>query len=440
MHDDLYDFFLQELPGYDMVGYRDTNLVCWGCFDDPDYVDYDYRNMTEWGAQAVHHAGHRYQRRARSPPTSSRSTWRSGSCSAARTSTTGRTSRRSSPQDPLGNPVDKHHPWNKVTLPKPQKRDFADKYIVGRLAAHLRQAHRHLRRAATPAAARSRASGCTAKAGPRRPRLPQGHRRQHPDGAAALGEHARDGARVEGARRSRTRSSATARAPTTRRTRRSSALHCLEQALREVRAGRTKSWSDFKVPEDAVSVGFHEAARGVLSHHMVIRDGQDRELPAVPADAVERQPARRLRHARARTRTRCRTRRSSRRTARRTSRAIDIMRAVRSFDPCLPCGVHMYTGGGQGAEGDAHADGAAADGRRPPTRTPTLLGARPGADASARRDRGRRRARARRGARRRRDRRCTATGCGGSSATRPPGGGQEIRDGSRRTAWWRACC
>ena len=49
MHDDLYDFFLQELPGYDMVGYRDTDLVCWGCFDDPDYVDYSYRGMTEWG-------------------------------------------------------------------------------------------------------------------------------------------------------------------------------------------------------------------------------------------------------------------------------------------------------------------------------------------------------------------------------------------------------
>jgi hydrogenase large subunit len=38
MHDDLYDFFLQQLPGYDMVGYRDTDLVCWGYFDDPDYV------------------------------------------------------------------------------------------------------------------------------------------------------------------------------------------------------------------------------------------------------------------------------------------------------------------------------------------------------------------------------------------------------------------
>ena len=45
MHDDLYDFFLEQLPGYDDVGYRRTDLVCWGAFDDPDYVDYNYANM-----------------------------------------------------------------------------------------------------------------------------------------------------------------------------------------------------------------------------------------------------------------------------------------------------------------------------------------------------------------------------------------------------------
>ena len=49
MHDDLYDFFLDALPGYEKVGYRDTNLVCWGAFDDPDVVDYNYRTMTDWG-------------------------------------------------------------------------------------------------------------------------------------------------------------------------------------------------------------------------------------------------------------------------------------------------------------------------------------------------------------------------------------------------------
>ena len=31
-------------------------------------------------------------------------------------------------------------------------------------------------------------------------------------------------------------------------------------------------------------------------------------------------------------------------------KGIDIMRTVRSFDPCLPCGVHMYLGGGKTIE------------------------------------------------------------------------------------------
>lgn len=31
-------------------------------------------------------------------------------------------------------------------------------------------------------------------------------------------------------------------------------------------------------------------------------------------------------------------------------KGIDIMRTVRSFDPCLPCGVHMYLGKGKTVE------------------------------------------------------------------------------------------
>ena len=37
-------------------------------------------------------------------------------------------------------------------------------------------------------------------------------------------------------------------------------------------------------------------------------------------------------------------------------KGIDIMRAVRSFDPCLPCGVHMYLGNGKVLETAALAD------------------------------------------------------------------------------------
>ena len=122
-------------------------------------------------------------------------------------------------------------------------------------------------------------------------------------------------------------------------------LHCLERAFAEVRAGRTKSWNDFKVPQDAVSVGFHEAARGVISHHMVIEGGKIanyqpypptpwnasvRDVYGTPGpyeDAVQNTPI-------------------FEENGPENFKGVDIMRAVRSFDPCLPCGVHMYTGNG----------------------------------------------------------------------------------------------
>ncbi len=39
-------------------------------------------------------------------------------------------------------------------------------------------------------------------------------------------------------------------------------------------AGRVKTWTPFKVPDEGVGVGFHEAPRGVISHHIKIEDGK----------------------------------------------------------------------------------------------------------------------------------------------------------------------
>lgn len=49
LHDDLFDFFYQALPGYEEVGRRRVLLACWGSFNDPDVCDYTYKNMTNWG-------------------------------------------------------------------------------------------------------------------------------------------------------------------------------------------------------------------------------------------------------------------------------------------------------------------------------------------------------------------------------------------------------
>ena len=133
------------------------------------------------------------------------------------------------------------------------------------------------------------------------------------------------------------------------------ALHFVDKALAEVRAGRTQTWTPFEVPDEAISVGFTEAVRGVLSHHLVIREGKIanyhpypptpwngsvRDVYGTPGpyeDAVQNTPI-------------------FEENPPETFKGIDIMRAVRSFDPCLPCGVHMMTGNG-GVVQQVHSPG-----------------------------------------------------------------------------------
>jgi len=49
LHDDLFDFFYEALPGYEEVGRRRVLLGCWGSFNNPDVCDYTYGRMSEWG-------------------------------------------------------------------------------------------------------------------------------------------------------------------------------------------------------------------------------------------------------------------------------------------------------------------------------------------------------------------------------------------------------
>ena len=143
------------------------------------------------------------------------------------------------------------------------------------------------------------------------------------------------------ARRCPTRSSATRARTYFQAYAAACALHFTEKALAEIRAGHTKTWEPFSVPDEANSCGFTEAVRGVLSHHMVIRGGNSptyhpypptpwnasvRDVYGTPGpyeDSVRNTPI-------------------FEENPPETFKGIDIMRAVRSFDPaCLPCGVHM---------------------------------------------------------------------------------------------------
>ena len=110
------------------------------------------------------------------------------------------------------------------------------------------------------------------------------------------------------------------------------ALYFVEQALEEVHAGRTRTWTEFTRARrgDRLRLPRGGARRAVASRGDPRR--QDRQLSSLSADLLERQPARLATARPGPTKTRCRTRRSSRRTARTTSRA---------STSCAPCAASI---------------------------------------------------------------------------------------------------
>jgi hydrogenase large subunit len=346
MHDDLFDFFYEALPGYEKVGLRRTLLGCWGSFQDPEYCNFSYKDMEMWGnkmfvtpgvvvdGKLVTHSLVDINLGIRILLGSSYyDDWTDQEMFVE--------------NDPLGNPVDRRHPWNQHTNPKPQKRDMDDKYswvmsprwFDGKDHLALDTGGGPLARLwSTALAGLVNAGGYVVSTGHSvEINLPKTALKGPVSFEWKIPEH---GSNTLERNRARTYFQAYAAA---------CALHFAEQALVEIRAGRTKTWEKFTVPDEAIGCGFTEAVRGVLSHHMVIRDGKianyhpypptpwnanPRDSYGTPGpyeDAVQGQPI-------------------FEENDRENFKGIDIMRTVRSFDPCLPCGVHMYLGEGKTLE------------------------------------------------------------------------------------------
>ena len=173
--------------------------------------------------------------------------------------------------DPLGNPVDRRHPWNQHTNPRPQKRDFDSNYswvmsprwFDGTDHLALDTGGGPLARLWSTALAGLVDIGYVKATGNSvQINLPKTALK----GPVSLEwKVPQYGSNTIERNRARTYFQAYAAA---------CALHFAEKALVEIRAGRTKTWEKFDVPDEGIGCGFTEAVRGVLSHHMVIRDGK----------------------------------------------------------------------------------------------------------------------------------------------------------------------
>src|SRR5947207_3293622 len=127
MHDDLFDFFYEALPGYEEVGRRRVLLGCWGSLNNPEYCDFTYRNMADWGRKMFVTPGVVVDGKL---VTTSLVDINLGiRILLGHSYYEDREDKELFvTRDELGNPVDRRHPWNQHTMPRPAKRHFDDKY------------------------------------------------------------------------------------------------------------------------------------------------------------------------------------------------------------------------------------------------------------------------------------------------------------------------
>src|SRR2546421_3718507 len=344
LHDDLFDFWYEALPGYEKVGQRRVLLGCWGSFQNPKVCDYTYQNLSKAGWAMYVTPGVIVDGKVVTNDlldinlgirillgSSFYEDWEGGEMFVK--------------TDPLGNPVDPRHPWNQTTIPRPQKRNFDDKYtwvmsprwFDGKDYLPLDTGGGPIARLWSTALSGLVDIGYVKATGrsvqinlPKTALKPEMQLEwKIPQWSNAI-------------ERDRARSYFQAYSAAV-------ALHCVNKALEQIRLGHTKTWEPFTVPEEAIGCGFTEAVRGVLSHHLVIRNrkianyhpypptpwnASPRDSYGTPGpyeDAIQNMPI-------------------FEENSRDNFKGIDIMRAVRSFDPCLPCGVHMYLGKGKTIE------------------------------------------------------------------------------------------
>ncbi len=335
--DDLCDFFLEANPDYELVGARPTNLMQTGIWDDSNAYDATYANCNNWGNKRWARPGIILDGKIR---TTDLTDINMGFEEFVEHSFYDDWTKTGPPRfsaDALGNPLSPYHPWNKETIPRPQGKNFKEKYTWDTAPRWDRQV------CETGTYGRMWTTALIGETPVDNPFL----------------EATGDGLRIVMPRHElpemelfwkvprtlnaleRNRGRAYAMAFTA-----AIGMNCMLRALDYWRRGETAVSTPYKVPKDErVSAGFWEAGRGWLIHHMHMDKGKlinyqittPSTINASPADpfgglgpyeqAIIDTPI--LESVRDD-----------------EVKGIDVLRAIRSFDPCMPCTTHMDTGKG----------------------------------------------------------------------------------------------
>ena len=333
--DDVYDFFYECDPRYQECGRLPATMIDFGQWDHEDYYDGTYVNCNTWGEKRWSTPGvlvdgklvttrltdinvgleefveHSYYEAWEDYPFKT---------------------------DPLGNPLSPHHPWNKTTIPRPGSQNGKERYSWATTPTWDRRTFE------AGAYARVYISALAKK-------LPKS------DYVASTGESLKlNIAAAElpamelewkvpkywnAFERNRARAYAVA----------FNLMVTLENLLRTFdlqKRGETKVATPFEIPSKghAIGVGFWGAGRGFLCHHCEIKDGLLANYQIVTPSTVNACPKTPWGAAGAYEQSVLNTPIIETNLGNENAfQGIDILRVIRSFDPCMPCTTHTMVEG-----------------------------------------------------------------------------------------------
>jgi hydrogenase large subunit len=334
--DDITEFFYTANPAYRQVGSRRMHMVDTGIFDHHDAYDATYASAASWGARRWATPGvirdgelvttdlHRINMGVEEFVEHSYYEDWAGAA-------------RRLPTDPAGNPLSPYHPWNKVTKPRPSAQSWKEKYTWDTAPRWDRQA--------MEAGCYSRLwSTAAARAIDENPFMEStGHSMKFlvPRGALPECELEWKIPQVWNAfERNRARAYCV---PFTALI----ALINWRVAMDILKLADPRTSSPFEIPQsgERVGVGFWGAGRGWLTHHLVLDRGAVANYQILTPSTWNASPTDRFGQPGPYEEAVLNTPLLEETDDPQAFKGIDVLRSIRSFDPCMPCTTHIHTEG-----------------------------------------------------------------------------------------------
>ncbi len=328
--DDIFDFFLESNPQYAQCGIRPATMIDTGVWDRPGHYDASFENCDAWGQarwstpgvlvngevvttnlreinagmeEFVEHSyyekwnGHRYQ------------------------------------TDPLGMPLSPNHPWNKETIPKPGKQSWRDRYSWDTCPTWDRmpmEAGAYSRMYITAKAQKAPASDFLENTGSSM----KIHVPKHQLPAATLEWHIPG--QWNAFERNRARAYCIAYSTMV-------AMDNWLLAQKLIRQGETAISTPFEIPKKGTHIGFGAwgAGRGFLTHHLIVENGVIQNYQIVTPSTLNAAPRTPWGAPGPYEEAVLNTPVIENFDKPEDYKGIDILRAIRSFDPCMPCTTHI---------------------------------------------------------------------------------------------------